>query len=67
MTSTTATWTVELNCQCPGCSGDVNLLDDADFWHGRSLDVGESRTARSTCMQVVCPACGHEFAVDCEY
>lgn len=67
MTSTTATWTVELNCECPGCREDANLLDYADFWHARQLDVGESCTARSTGMLVVCPSCGHEFTVDCAY
>lgn len=67
MANTIATWTLELNCECPGCGEDVDLLDHADFWHGRNLAVGESSTERSRDVEVVCPACGHEFAVDCRY
>jgi len=63
----TATWVVELNCTCPKCGEDVDLLDYADFWDGRQLDVPEHGTDRSKGVEVMCPDCGHEFAVDCEY
>ena len=62
-----AIWTVELNCRCPKCDDYVNLLDAADFWDGRQLDVPEHHTERSNNLEVVCPACDHEFLVDCDY
>lgn len=62
-----ATWTVELNCICPGCEEHVDLLDYADFWDGRMLDVPEHGTERSKDVEVVCPKCAHEFAVTCEF
>lgn len=64
----TATWTVELNCVCPGCNKPVDLLDYPDFWvDGRNLDVAEHNTDLSRNLEVICPACHHEFKVDCEY
>jgi len=62
-----ATWTVELNCECPKCEQDVDLLRYPDFWDGRTLDVAENCTARSRDVSVCCPECSHEFLVDCEY
>ena len=59
----TACWVVELNCECPKCAEDVDLLMDPDFWDGRKLEIAESRKG----LEVVCPECGHEFEVDCEY
>lgn len=66
-TPITATWTVELNCECPNCKEYVNLLDYPDFWDGRHLDIPEHGTERSKGVEVMCPECGHEFTVDCEY
>jgi endogenous inhibitor of DNA gyrase (YacG/DUF329 family) len=63
----TATWSIELNCECPHCAEWVNLLDYADFWDGRSLGVGEHGTERSKGVEVTCPECGKDFEVDCEY
>ena len=67
MANITATWVVELNCDCPACAEHVDLLDYPDFWDGRLLEVPEHGTARSMDVEVVCPECSHEFAVDCEY
>lgn len=67
MAETKATWNINLNCTCPGCGEDVDLLDDPDFFDGCALLACETGTPRSTDMEVVCPECGHEFEVDCEY
>lgn len=67
MANVTAIWTVELNCVCPECEEHVDLLDYADFWDERQLEVPEHGTERSRDVEVVCPECGHEFTVDCEY
>ena len=58
-----ATWTVELNCTCPACKELVDLLDYPDFWDCRILEIAECRHD----VEVVCPKCGHEFKIDCEY
>jgi predicted RNA-binding Zn-ribbon protein involved in translation (DUF1610 family) len=61
--NTEATWVVELNCDCPKCGEYVNLLDDPDFWEGRDLEIADQVND----VEVICPECGHEFKVDCEY
>lgn len=58
-----AEWTIELNCDCPSCKERVNLLDYADFWDGRNLDIGNTRQL----IEVVCPECDHEFEVETVY
>jgi len=65
--NTIATWTVELNCDCPGCKEWVNLLNYPDFFDGSTLKIAEHGTPKTTGMEVVCPECGHEFLVDLEY
>ena len=67
MADTIATWTVELNCRCPRCVEDVDLLCADDFWHGLELEIAEHGTENSHDLMVWCPACGHKFMVDCEY
>ena len=62
-----ATWTVELNCDCPRCGEFVNLLDYADFWDGRSLDIAEHGTPRSKEVGVTCPECFHHFHAELNY
>ena len=62
-----ATWHVSLHCKCPKCSEYVNLLDCADFWDGRDLEIPEQGTQNSCDVNVQCPICDHEFAVDLEY
>lgn len=63
----TATWRIELRCDCPNCGKWVDLLDAPDFWDGRHLDIGENCTERSEDVEVMCPECDHEFKVDLEY
>lgn len=60
-----AQWTVELNCDCPKCGDYVNLLDAADFWDVRSLEIPQHDTVDSDNLEVICPACEHEFEVCC--
>ena len=69
MSDTIASWNVSLDCECPKCKESVNLLDYADFWDSRSkrIEIGESKTPATTDMEVICPECGYEFTVDCEY
>lgn len=60
----TATWTVSLDSECPGCHEMVDLLDVPDFWDGRQLDIAEHGTKRSRGVPVECPRCHHEWKVD---
>lgn len=62
-----AYWSLSLDCECPHCEEDVDLLEYADFWDGRSLDACEHRTSRSRNVSVVCPLCCHEFTVNLNY
>ena len=63
----TARWEIRLDCDCPSCHLDVDLLDAVDFWDGRNLEMGEHMTERANNQEVVCPSCGHEFVIECEY
>jgi predicted RNA-binding Zn-ribbon protein involved in translation (DUF1610 family) len=62
-----ATWCVELNCDCPNCGEYVDVTKAEGFWDGNEITVPEQRTERSNNLEVVCPECGHEFEVCCEY
>lgn len=63
-----AFWSMSLDCECPSCKKDVDLLNLPDFWHHHSgLVACENSTERSRQLEVVCPECGHEFVVDCQY
>lgn len=58
-----ATWTIELNCECPKCKECVDLLDYADFWDGRrdeQVPIGGK-------IETVCPSCGEYIEVIGEY
>jgi DNA-directed RNA polymerase subunit RPC12/RpoP len=63
----TAQWSVELYAECPQCRERVDLLDAPDFWDGRTLDIPEHDTDNSNNLDVVCPRCGDEFKVRCEW
>ncbi len=64
----TATWSVSLDCRCPSCDEYVDLLHAPDFWDGKNkMQVCEHGTPRTSALEVVCPACAHEFVVKCEY
>ena len=62
-----ATWWISLNCDCPECGENVDLLDDPDFWDGRKLEIGENGTENSENVEVICPECDAYFNVICEY
>ena len=56
-----AVWSALLDCECPACKEDVDLMEYADFWEGRSdLQIAQEVEG----LEVVCPKCGHEFKVD---
>lgn len=56
-----AVWSASLYCECPACKEDVDLMEYADFWDGRSdLQIAQKVEG----LEVVCPKCGHEFKVD---
>ena len=63
----TADWTLKLECVCPYCEQFVDLLDYADFWDGHPIDACEHGTERSKELEVVCPDCGRDFTVECQY
>lgn len=61
MTMARAVWTLELNCECPKCEKEVDVVDTPDLFDRfmpceSKKDVG-----------VVCPECGHEFVVETVY
>ena len=62
-----ATWDISLDTTCPICKKYVNLLDDADFWDGKKLEIGEHGTRNSECVEVTCPECYGNFIIECEY
>jgi len=64
---TTAAWSIELNCECPKCGDFVDLLDYPDFWEGKTIELAEQGTKAADNLDVMCPKCGHEFNVKCEY
>lgn len=63
MSEVTAHWVVELNCECPECRNDVDLLDYADFWDGRG---SESIPIKGK-IETTCPQCGEYITVTGEY
>jgi len=67
MADIVATWTAELNCTCPQCENYVDLTCDDNFWNVFESAIFTCSTIDISDMAVKCPACGHEFLVDCEY
>jgi hypothetical protein len=65
----TATWNLELNCECPHCKAYVDLLQYGDFWdaHHGSLEICEHNSERSKNVEVTCPECNQDFNINCEY
>lgn len=65
---TGAIWHITLNCDCPHCGENVDLLESSNFWEDRkNLQVGEHNTPGSCNVDVMCPECGEEFLIDCEF
>lgn len=65
--TTTATWHASLDCECPICHEDVDLMEYTDFWDGRTIQIAEHDTPATTDMEVTCPNCGEDFKVTCEW
>lgn len=62
-----AIWRLSLDCQCPECFKDIDLIEDTNFFLDTNLYPCENGTERSRGVEVVCSYCGHEFTVDLEY
>lgn len=67
MSAMVATWSISLNCVCPECKEDVDLTDHDDFWADSHLQPCEHGTPLADDYDAVCPECGAEFSVKCEY
>ncbi len=68
MKTVAAIWHVDLMADCPQCMQYVDLLAENEFWVGReNLMIAEHGTPRTTNMAVVCPECGCQFVVDCDW
>ena len=61
-----AAWSIELNCECPKCGRDVDLIEADDFWI-EGPEPLEYDTKRTRELLVYCPECGAEFEVNCVY
>lgn len=62
-----ATWSISLDCECPHCEQEVDLLDASDFWDGAQFQVGEHGTEKTKNVTVYCPNCLEDFNADLEY
>ena len=62
-----AIWTLELNCKCPKCDADIDLLEDGDFWEENRIQACEHGTKQSKNIDAWCKDCEHEFKVDLAY
>ncbi|MCP4568994.1 MAG: hypothetical protein GY841_15575 [FCB group bacterium] len=62
-----ATWSISLDCNCPECKEDIDLLDGPDFWEMHDFEIGEHETKRTQNVEVICPNCEHEFSVNLSY
>lgn len=67
MSKLKATWTIELNTECPFCGEYVDLCDADDFWSGRLFKVGENGTENTRDVEAECPRCHRTLVVDFEY
>ncbi len=61
-----ATWSVQLNADCPKCGDYIDLIDSPDFSWSK-IDPCENGTERSKRLPVSCPECQHEFEVCCDW
>jgi phage FluMu protein Com len=63
-----ASWSISLDCKCPACKikFDVLRLAAQPVQSGSMVPL-EVDTVASRDIEVKCPACDHEFLVDCEY
>lgn len=64
---TIAFWSISLDCECPSCGEDVDLLRAPDFGEGKGIKPIEIGTDEAENLAVQCPECDHEFNVECLY
>ena len=62
-----ANWNFTLDATCPSCRECVDVTAESSFWDGKSLKSGEYGTEDSTNIDTICPLCGHEFKITCEF
>ena len=67
MSELKATWTLELNCECPSCGENVDLMDGDDFWENNPIEICEWGTKKSKDVEAYCADCDFSFAVDLQY
>lgn len=67
MRTTTATWSISLDTECPSCSHGFDMLCSDDSFWDCGIQPIENSTDRSQGVETSCPECGHEFTVDLEY
>jgi hypothetical protein len=68
MAETRALWSLSLDCTCPECEHDYDILyADSDFFSNSAIEPLESGTELTKDFETVCPECEHEFKVDLEY
>lgn len=61
-----AVWSISLDCQCPECGSDIDLLDDHEVF-SFGIQPIEHDTDKTKDFGVACPECEHEFLVDFVY
>ena len=64
-----AQWSMSLDCTCPSCEEDFDILTaDSDFFNrGSGIAPAEHDTRLSKDYEVTCPNCDHEFEVDFQW
>lgn len=62
-----ATWSLSLDTECPACRKDFDVLAMDDFWEDHRIEVCERSTPATRDVEVECPHCSHQFAVDFKY
>ena len=61
-----AQWSISLDCTCPNCDKDFDLLDfHRNMFEG--IDPLEVDTPSTKNIEITCRDCKHEFTVDFEY
>jgi len=56
-----ATWNIELNCVCPHCGKDIDILNGSDIWEWlRDLKLGEEKEN----VEAYCPECGEDLILN---
>lgn len=66
MKHTTAQWSISLDCECPHCLEDVDLVSLDGFWE-EGIAPLEHMTAQTRKAEFTCPHCQEPFTVELEY